>query len=244
MARAAAEGEQVGRRQIRGVDEDARPEAEIADAPSRLVRDDAANGEGGLADGDLVAHRDAERREQFRSHEDAPVLQHRVGVGSAALEREPAVEREAAIHRAQFRHPGHRPARVDRPHHRRGLDGFGLRGGAEFLETPVDGGPRLRRPVAVGRDQHVGRNERAGLGAEDGADALDDGADRHDRRDADGNADEEEQEPPPRRARLAHGHAEDKHQTTLPSRSEMDVSAMAASSGSWVTRISVVLRDW
>ena len=44
---------------------------------------------------------------------------------------------------------------------------------------------------------------------EAGADALDDRAQRDDRGDADRDADEEEQQPPPGRAQLARGHAQD-----------------------------------
>ena len=57
VAGAAAEGQQTRGGQIGGIDEDARTEAEIADAAAGLVRDDAANGEGRLADRDLVADR-------------------------------------------------------------------------------------------------------------------------------------------------------------------------------------------
>ena len=61
----------------------------------------------------------------------------------------------------------------------------------------------------VARDEDVGGDQRPRLAGEHVAHALDHRAQRDDRADADGDADEEEQQAPPRRAHLAHRHAQD-----------------------------------
>ena len=160
---AAAEREQAGGRQVGEIDQHARTEAEVADAPARLVLDDAANREGHLADQDLVADLHVEGGQQFRPHQHAAVLQHRVRVGLAALELERAVQRKDRLHGAQFDHAGHRrPASAGRT-----MVGVSIvsvccrRSG--LLKAPIDGLARFRRPVAVGRDQHVGGDQRPRL---------------------------------------------------------------------------------
>jgi hypothetical protein len=60
---------------------------------------------------------------------------------------------------------------------------------------------------------------------------------------ADGDADEEEQQAPPRRPHLAYGHTEDERHTTLPSLSTSWASAIAASSASCVTSTMVVFLE-
>ena len=268
---AAAEAEQPGRRQVGVVDQHARAEAEAADPPPRLALERGANRERRLADRDLVAHLHAERRQQLRPHDDAVVLQQRVRVRLPVDQDDGAVQRKVRLHGAQLGHLRHRLRRIGRPHHRRRLERFGPGGGAGIGERAIDGGPRRLGPVAVGRNQHVGGDERPRLAADHPADALDHRAQGDDRGDADGDADEEEQQAPPRRARFARRHPEDEHHrsrsragapalaptaslsasrtfsvfsTTRPSRIISLASAIAASSASCVTRTMVVPRPW
>ena len=131
--------------------------------------------------------------------------------------------------------------------------GFGPAPSPPPRQTAVDRRPRLGGPVAGRRNQHVGGDERAGLAAEHVADALDDRPHRDDGGHADGDADEEKQQAPPRRSGLAHRHPQHEgHReitstprcsTTRPSRSTRRASAIAASSASWVTRTSVERAD-
>ena len=56
---------------------------------------------------------------------------------------------------------------------------------------------QLRRPWTIGADDDVGAEARPRLAGERLAHGLDDGAQHDDRADADGDADEEEQQPAP-----------------------------------------------
>jgi hypothetical protein len=84
-----------------------------------------------------------------------------------------------------------------------------LRERARFDQVRVDALPRLRVPVPVRADHHVGADQRPGLSVHAVAHALDHRPQRDDGGDADGDADEEEQQAPPRRPRLPNGHAKD-----------------------------------
>ena len=104
--------------------------------------------------------------------------------------------------------------------------------------------------------------QRARFARQPGADALHDRAQRDDRADADGDADEEEQQAPPRGPQLARRHPEDEAHAAADGcgsraagrarrsgrgrrgrrASATVTSASAASSGSWVTSTSVVWR--
>ena len=61
-----------------------------------------ADGELRLADRDGIADREAELREQFRAHQRAVVLQQRVRVRPAILQRQPAIKGKARLHRAKL----------------------------------------------------------------------------------------------------------------------------------------------
>ena len=189
-------------------------------------------------------------------HERAVMLEQRVRIGLAAFEADRAVERKRGLHGAQLDHLGDEPRAVAGPHHRRRLDRsrFARRRPASVSRRSIVFA-RLRRPVAVGRDEDVGGDERLRFRAEDVAHALNHRPQRDDRGDADRDADEEEQQAPPRRPRLAHRHAKDEHHArasrglpalgrgasvTRPSRSTTRASAMAASSASCVTSTIVV----
>ena len=65
----------------------------------------------------------------------------------------------------------------------------------------------LRSPIGVRGDQHVRRDKGLRLAPEHFADILNDAAQRDNRRDADGNAQEEKQQALPRCSHLAHGHS-------------------------------------
>ena len=84
-SRPAAEAKQLRRRHVGIIDEHARPEAESSHAAAGLFRDHTTNGERRLADGNLVAHRQAERRQKFWTNEHAVLLDKRVRVRLPAL---------------------------------------------------------------------------------------------------------------------------------------------------------------
>ena len=208
---AAAVAQETGRRQIGGVDQHARAEAELAGAAARLARDDTADRERRESDRDPIMFADAERREQFRPHEHTVILHERMRVRLPAAQLDRSVERKRRLDCAQFHHLRHLARPIRRPHHRRHLDRFGPAGGARLGKPPVDRRARLGCPVAVRRDQHVGRDQRSGFPADHLPHALDHRPQRDNRRDADGNTDEEEQKPPPRRPSLPRRHPQDEH---------------------------------
>ena len=210
-ARAAAEPEQPGGRQVVVVDDHTRAEAELAHPASRLLRDETANRERRLADGDLIAHTHADRRQQLRADERAVALDQCVGIRLPALQIHAAVQRKRLLHGAQFRHFRHRPRTVRRPHHRRCLDGLGAFSTAGVRQAALNRLARLRGPVPAGPNQDVGGDQGFGFGAEYAAHALDHRPERDDRRDADRDADEEEEQAPPGRACFAHRHPQDEH---------------------------------
>ena len=243
-----AKTEQLGRRDVVVVDQDARAKAEAADVAARFARDHAVDPERGLPDDDRIAEADAERRQQLRTHERAVMLKQRVRIGRIAGELDVAVKRKALLDRLELDHPRHRFRRIRRPDHRRRLERLGVLG-AGVGQTTIDRLTDGWRPVLRGRDEQVGRDERLGFPAEHVAHALNDRPQRHDRGNADGDAHEEEQQPVPRRSRLARGHPEHEGHgaapapsTTRPSRSTSRRSASAASSASCVTRTTVVPR--
>ena len=98
---------------------------------------------------------------------------------------------------AQFGHLRDLPRLVLGPDHRRHVDRFGAAGGAGLGEAAVDHDARFRAPVAVGRDQDVGGDQRPRFSANHLAHALDHRTQGDDGGDADGNADEKEQQAPP-----------------------------------------------
>ena len=77
---------------------------------------------------------------------------------------------------------------------------------ARIASTPA---ADLRRPGAIGLHDDVGRDHRARLAHQAVPKALDDRPERHDGTDADGDAQEEKQQPPPGGAKLAQRHVED-----------------------------------
>ncbi len=107
---------------------------------------------------------------------------------------------------------------------------------------------------ARARHDQVGAEQRPGFAGEHLPHALNDRAQRDDGADAERDAQEEEQQPPPRGAHLAHGHrCHEPHRpppmsavvssgTGRPSRSDSRVSAKAAISASCVTSTSVTAR--
>ena len=153
------------------------------------------------------------RRQQLRTDERAVVLEERVRVGLPALERRacrraetPACTARSSTIRATCRDSSAGRAIV-------GVSIVsGARRRAASASALID---RLRASSGV-QSRVVRRITSAAMSArasrvEDAADALDHRPERDDRRDADRDADEEEQQPPPRGARLAHRHAQDEH---------------------------------
>ena len=88
-------------------------------------------------------------------------------------------------------------------------------------DAAVERQRQLERDVGHARGHELGprRDERARLLAEDATDTLDDRSQRDDGGHADGNADEEEQQPLPRCAHFARRHEQDESHTGRPSRS-------------------------
>src|SRR5262249_13643431 len=112
MAAPAAKAEKSRGWEVREINEDAWPQAEVADAPARLVLDHAADREWRLANEDLIAHLHIERGQKLRAHEDAEVREHRVRVRLVGFELQVAVERKRRLNGPQFDHARHRPARI------------------------------------------------------------------------------------------------------------------------------------
>ena len=77
VAGAAPEGQQAGLPEVGEIDQDARAEAEPADAPSRLLLDDAADRERPAADQDAIADADAELRRAAPARTSAPKFRSR-----------------------------------------------------------------------------------------------------------------------------------------------------------------------
>ena len=204
---AAAERQQPGPLEVVEIDQHARAEAEGADAPSRFLRDDAADGERLAADEDRVADRQAELREELGPDQRAAIGQLRVRELAAVVEDDLAVERKAGLHAAQLHHARDRrsPA-VGRPHHRRDFDDLLARDDRRRREALLEVGAHFRRPRPVGGDGDVGRDQRARLARQRAPDRLDHRAQRDDRADADRHADEEEDQAAPRRADLTPRH--------------------------------------
>ena len=114
-------------------------------------------------------------------------------------------------------------------------------------------GRQLRRDRLVAGDDGVGGDQGPRLAGEGLPDAVDHRPQRDDGRDADRDAQEEEQQAPPRRAHLADDHPQDEgHRpapaatasslTERPSRSTSRASATAATFRSCVTMTSVTFR--
>ena len=110
----------------------------------------------------------------------------------------------------------------------------------------------LRRPVAIGGDQHVGRNQRSASRAEHAAHALDDRPQRDDGGHADGDADEEEQQPlqdarvsrPPCARRTS---SDIRRASAIDAAIPQDQARLGTSTPaprSWVTRTRVVPARW
>jgi hypothetical protein len=245
----AAEADQPGRRDVGEVDQHARAEAEVPHTAPWFRRDDAFDRERRLADRNLVAGLHVERGQQLRSNERPVVGQERVRVGPSAFEADASIQWELRADRAELDHPhglGYRSGSrslLDGPDHCRRLDRFGPSLDPSDRELPVDRLARRRRPLAPGRNGHVGGDQAARFLGEYVADVLNHRAKRDDRGDPDRDAHEEEQKPLPGGARLAQRHDQDEPHvclTTAPSRRTMRASATPASSRSCVTRTSVV----
>src|SRR6185295_4229513 len=99
----AAECQQAGVGQSLVVDDDAWTQAERAEAASRLGCDDATNLKRNVADQDLIADPETELREQFRTDDDAVILQQVVRVGAGG-ERQRAVEGKRLLYGAKLHH--------------------------------------------------------------------------------------------------------------------------------------------
>ncbi len=251
MARAAADAQDAHTPQVRQVHVDARAEREAAAGPLHAVaRDDAANDERTSGQAHRVAHRHAQRRQELRLDDRALAGEQRVRVHGAAPELQRAVERERGLDAAD----------LDQPH-RAGVPGRSGAAAIVCVSTtsvrPRTSGParavlrRARTSVVNGRvDCTVmsAPTRLPRLPRERRPHVLHDAAEHDDGGHAERDAEEEEHQPAPRRARLAPRHADGEPDagarhgagsTTRPSRSAIFSSASAASSTSCVTRTSV-----
>ncbi len=169
-----------------------------------------------------------ELRQQLRSDQRAAVLDERVRIRLAVLQREGAVERISRLHTPQLHHPRDRVALSRRAPSSRSrsirCEPPPARPAVCCSRSVAD----FRRPRTAALNEHVGGDGRAGFAHQAGSQALNDRAQRHDRRDANRHADEEEQQPPPGRAQLARDHLQDEaHDTNRGIRDPAD----SASSG-------------
>ncbi len=147
---AAAKAQQARGRQVREVDQHARSKAERAERAARLICNDSTNGKSGLADRDVVTHLQAKLREQLRPDQGAVMLQQRVRIRPAILERKIPIERKPGLDGAQLHHL--RPLRrlVCRTCHRRHLDGVDSGGTGHAVHRTRDSILHARAPRAIG----------------------------------------------------------------------------------------------
>ena len=166
------------------VEHEARPEGEEADGAVRLAFQRGADGEGPVAHLDPVADGEAQPLQQGRLDDGAAVRQ-RVRQRHAAGKAEGARERIGAVHRLEFDQRRAAAGARHGPH----LDHF--RNAPEGREIGPRGG--VRRHVG-GAHGEVAAMQRAGIAGNAGLHRHGDGMDRRNRRDADGDAEEEDAE--------------------------------------------------
>ena len=158
-----------------------------------------------------------ERGQHLRTDERALVLEERVRIGLSALEHHAAVQRKRGFHGFELDHPRNRPGLVRRPHHRGRRNRFRAGDGLRLRQPTVDQRLGLRRQIAIRVDDDVRGDERLRFPAEDLPHVLNHRAQRDDRRHADGDADEEEQQPAPGGPRFANRHLQDEAHACLSS---------------------------
>jgi hypothetical protein len=244
VARPRAEGDEPGLVQGGGGDEDPRPEGRAHADVARDVRDLAADLEAALAEGQGVAHVRVEGHEQRGVHErEAARVQPAPLIGRVGLDA--SVEGIAGLHRGHLHETGARgPGHVGHGREARDPRGGRASAGAGHLGHQ---GVGFRRELPRAGHGQVGAQQRARLIANGVLQVLGERVDGHQRPDPDRHRGHERAEPAGLSAGLAPRHVEDEaepahpvSETTLPSARRMTRRARFASSGSWVTRTSVV----
>ena len=197
MSGPAGEAQQAGLLQVVVVNQHARSKTERAKTSAGLDEERPTNREGVVPNHDLLAHVDAELRQQLGSDQRSAAVQQRMRKLLSAVQDDLTIKRESALHAPQLDHPRDGFRLVGGAHHRCRFDRFDLIEHLDLTEPCVDNlerlvGPRLPRP-----QQHVGGREALRLLRQRHPHALDDGTQRDDRADTNRDADEEEREAPP-----------------------------------------------
>ena len=158
------------------VDQHPRPEAERSQLPARLPQDDAPDLERPLANDDLIIEGDVELGQQLRPDQRTAPGQQPVVVGHVVLQHKLAIERKRRLNTAQLDDPRDRLGLVRRAGHAGDLHRRGARELRFAGQGRIDDRQHLVGPRLTGRDEDVGRRQRAGFRRHRDADALDEGA--------------------------------------------------------------------